>query len=79
MKAKVSDQRARQLSTLNVVAARAESYTRPDGVNVIALGHVFAGQQPDSGNTVPSVATEHEGNQQAGPHIRPGVCGRTHA
>jgi len=38
----ISEQRARQLSTLNVVTAGAESYTRPDGVNVIALGHLFA-------------------------------------
>ena len=44
LKAKVSEQRERQLSTLNVVTAGAESYTRPDGVNVIALGHLFAGQ-----------------------------------
>ncbi|WP_280525921.1 DUF4143 domain-containing protein [Propioniciclava tarda] len=43
LKAKVSEQRARQLSTLNVVTAGAESYTRPDGVNAIALGHLFAG------------------------------------
>ena len=43
LKAKVSEQRARQLSTLNVVTAGAESFTRPDGVNVIALGHLFAG------------------------------------
>lgn len=44
LKAKVSEKRARQLSTLNVVTAGAESYTRPDGVNVIALGHLHAGQ-----------------------------------
>lgn len=40
LKAKVSEQRARQLVTLNVVTAGAKSYTRPDGVNVIALGHL---------------------------------------
>lgn len=33
LKARVSEQRARQLSTLNVVTAGAESYTRPDGVS----------------------------------------------
>lgn len=43
LKAKVSVGRAGQLRTLNVVTAGAESYTRPDGVNVIALGHLFAG------------------------------------
>jgi hypothetical protein len=42
LKTKVSEQLARQLCTLNVVTAGAESYTRPDGVNVIALGHLFA-------------------------------------
>jgi predicted AAA+ superfamily ATPase len=43
LKAKVSEQRARQLSTLNVITAGTESHTRPDGVNVIALGHLHAG------------------------------------
>ena len=43
LKAKVSQQRAAQLGTLNVVTAGAESYTRRDGVNVIALGHLDAG------------------------------------
>lgn len=42
LRAKVSEQRARQLCTLNVVTAGAESYIRSDGVNVIALGHLFA-------------------------------------
>ncbi len=51
LKAKVSEQRARQLSTLNVVTAGAESYTRPDGVNVIALGHLFAGQESSTATT----------------------------
>lgn len=44
LRAKVSLQRAAQLGTLNVLTAGAESYTRPDGVNVIALGHLDAGQ-----------------------------------
>ena len=44
LKAKVSVQRVAQLGTLNVLTAGAESYTRPDGVNVIALGHLDAGQ-----------------------------------
>jgi predicted AAA+ superfamily ATPase len=43
LKAKVSEQRARRLSTLNVITAGTESHTRPDGVNVIALGHLHAG------------------------------------
>lgn len=43
LKAKVSEQRASQLRSLNVVTAGAESYTRPDNVNVIALGHLFLG------------------------------------
>ena len=51
LRAKVSEQRARQLSTLNVVTAGAESYTRPDGVNVIALGHLFAGQESSASAT----------------------------
>ena len=51
LKAKVSEQRERQLSTLNVVTAGAESYTRPDGVNVIALGHLFAAQESSGSAT----------------------------
>ena len=43
LSAKVSVQRARDLATLNVLTAGAESFTRPDGVNVIALGHLHAG------------------------------------
>ncbi len=61
LKAKVSEQRERQLSTLNVVTAGAESYTRIDGVNVIALGHLFAGlashaSSPGSAASTASVA-----------------------
>jgi len=37
---KVSDQRADQLTSLNVLTAGTTSYTRPDGVNVVALGHL---------------------------------------
>ncbi|WP_264292439.1 hypothetical protein [Tessaracoccus defluvii] len=37
-------QRARDLATLNVLTAGAESFTRPDGVNIIALGHLHAGR-----------------------------------
>lgn len=40
LKAKVSPARASQLATLNVVTAGTESYPRPDGVNVIPLGHL---------------------------------------
>jgi predicted AAA+ superfamily ATPase len=61
LKAKVSEQRERQLSTLNVVTAGAESYTRPDGVNVIALGHLFAGQQSDDGGPPPGSAANRVG------------------
>jgi predicted AAA+ superfamily ATPase len=39
---KVSAQRAEKLCSLNVLTAGDESYTRPDGVNVIALGHLSA-------------------------------------
>ena len=39
---KVSPQRAAQLRSLNVVTAGTTSYTRPDGVNVVALGHLGA-------------------------------------
>ena len=37
---KVAPQRREQLTTLNVLTAGTVSYTRPDGVNVIALGHL---------------------------------------
>ncbi|MFB7800000.1 DUF4143 domain-containing protein [Isoptericola sp. NPDC056134] len=37
---KVSAQRADQLTSLNVLTAGTTSYTRPDGVNVVALGHL---------------------------------------
>ncbi|MDR1213830.1 MAG: DUF4143 domain-containing protein [Propionibacteriaceae bacterium] len=40
--AKVSEQRTRRLCSLNVLTAGHESYTRPDSVNVIALGHLSA-------------------------------------
>ena len=38
--AKVTDARAAAASSLNVITAGNTSYTRPDGVNVIALGHL---------------------------------------
>ncbi|HEY0118478.1 MAG TPA: DUF4143 domain-containing protein [Cellulomonas sp.] len=38
--AKVSEQRAARLCSLNVLTAGTTSYTRPDGVNVVALGHL---------------------------------------
>lgn len=37
---KVSRERAAQLLSLNVITAGETSYTRPDGVNVVALGHL---------------------------------------
>lgn len=40
--AKVSEKRASQLASLNIVTAGNTSYTRPDGVNVVALGHLGA-------------------------------------
>jgi hypothetical protein len=39
---KVSEQRASELCSLNVLTAGSESFTRPGGVNVIALGHLSA-------------------------------------
>ncbi|MDR0847450.1 MAG: DUF4143 domain-containing protein [Propionibacteriaceae bacterium] len=41
LRAKVTDARQRDLASLNVITAGVESYTRPDGVNVISLGHLF--------------------------------------
>ncbi|WP_143121741.1 ATP-binding protein [Saccharopolyspora antimicrobica] len=40
LKNKVSEKRSDQLSSLNVLTAGNTSYTRPDGVNVVALGHL---------------------------------------
>lgn len=40
--AKVSEKRSGQLASLNVLTAGTTSYTRPDGVNVVALGHLGA-------------------------------------
>src|SRR5690606_27091177 len=40
--AKVSEGRQEGLASLNVLTAGKVSYTRPDGVNVIALGHLRA-------------------------------------
>ena len=37
---KVSDQRRRDLTSLNVITAGQASYRRDDGVNVVALGHL---------------------------------------
>jgi predicted AAA+ superfamily ATPase len=39
---KVSPRRADQLRSLNILTAGNESYTRPDQVNIIALGHLSA-------------------------------------
>lgn len=43
LKAKVSPAKAAQLATLNVLTAGSESYPRNDGLNVVALGHLFSG------------------------------------
>lgn len=40
--AKVSEKRSGQLASLNVLTAGTTSYTRPDGINVVALGHLGA-------------------------------------
>ena len=40
--AKVSEKRSGQLASLNILTAGATSYTRPDGINVVALGHLGA-------------------------------------
>jgi predicted AAA+ superfamily ATPase len=40
--AKVSEKRADQLASLNILTAGSTSYTRPDGINVVALGHLGA-------------------------------------
>lgn len=40
LRRKVSQQRAGQLASLNVLTAGNTSYTRDDGVNVVALGHL---------------------------------------
>jgi hypothetical protein len=37
---KLAEQRQRDLMSLNVVTAGNTSYSRDDGVNVIALGHL---------------------------------------
>lgn len=41
--AKVADPRASRLASLNVVTAGTTSYTRADGVNVVAVGHLGPG------------------------------------
>lgn len=43
LKSKVSEEKADQLRSLTVLTAGAASYTRGDGVNVVALGHLHAG------------------------------------
>lgn len=40
LRSKVSEKRSEQLASLNVLTAGNTSYTRPDGVNVVALGHL---------------------------------------
>lgn len=40
LKGKVSEKRSEQLVSLNILTAGNTSYTRPDGVNVVALGHL---------------------------------------
>ncbi|MBX3141063.1 MAG: ATP-binding protein [Trueperaceae bacterium] len=42
LQGKVSARRAEQLRSLNVITAGKVSLTRPDGVNVVALGHLTA-------------------------------------
>lgn len=43
LRAKVSPKRAEQLRSLNIITAGKVSSARPDGVNVIALGHLAPG------------------------------------
>lgn len=40
LKSKISEKRANQLASLNVLTAGSTSYTRPDGINVVSLGHL---------------------------------------
>lgn len=42
LRGKVSARRAEQLRSLNVITAGNASFTRPDGINVVALGHLAA-------------------------------------
>lgn len=42
LKFKVSEKRSSQLASLNILTAGSTSYTRPDGINVVALGHLGA-------------------------------------
>lgn len=42
---KVSPARQKQLASLNVLTAGNVSYTRPDGINVISLGHMGVSQE----------------------------------
>jgi len=42
LKSKVSEKRSSQLASLNILTAGSTSYTRPDGINVVALGHLGA-------------------------------------
>ncbi|MFI2362018.1 ATP-binding protein [Promicromonospora sp. NPDC019610] len=42
LETKVSEKRSSQLASLNILTAGNTSYTRPDGVNVVALGHLGA-------------------------------------
>ena len=39
---RLAPEKAAQCTSLNVIIAGNQSYTRKDGVNVIALGHLYA-------------------------------------
>lgn len=46
LKKRLTPKKLSALTSLNVVTAGRESYTRKDGVNVIALGHLYSGAVP---------------------------------
>jgi hypothetical protein len=41
LKKRLNEKQLDKLISLNVITAGNVSYTRPDGINVIALGHLF--------------------------------------
>jgi predicted AAA+ superfamily ATPase len=41
LKKRLTERRLQNLSSCNIITAGENSYTRPDGINIIALGHLY--------------------------------------
>jgi predicted AAA+ superfamily ATPase len=45
LKRRLTERKLKDLSSCNIITAGENSYTRPDGINIIALGHLYVSQE----------------------------------